>query len=123
VNATNIATATVDAVRARLSCAPQLNIKTDGPLDLKIDCSRAAVKGSRCAAAVVRLPRIRGQRVVGVVVTAGGRRLKSVRGRDVRQVVVPRASRKPFVVRIRLRMSGKGAKARRITLTRRVAGC
>jgi hypothetical protein len=48
VNATNIATATVDAARARLSCAPQLNVKSDGPLDLRIECSKATARGTRC---------------------------------------------------------------------------
>jgi hypothetical protein len=47
VVATNIATATVDATRARLSCAPQLNVKSDGPLDLRIVCSQPASKTSR----------------------------------------------------------------------------
>jgi pimeloyl-ACP methyl ester carboxylesterase len=48
VVATNIATATVDATRARLSCAPLLNVKTDGPLDLRIECSRTTARGARC---------------------------------------------------------------------------
>jgi pimeloyl-ACP methyl ester carboxylesterase len=43
VVATNIATATVDATRARLSCSPQLNVKTDGPLDLRIVCAKRVV--------------------------------------------------------------------------------
>ena len=38
VNATNIATATIDATRARLGCSPNLNITTDGPLTLTINC-------------------------------------------------------------------------------------
>jgi dienelactone hydrolase len=48
VVAANIATATVDATRARLSCAPQLNVQTDGPLDLRIECRRPSARRGRC---------------------------------------------------------------------------
>jgi pimeloyl-ACP methyl ester carboxylesterase len=126
VSAVNIASATVDAARAGLSCAPQLSIKSDGPLDLKIDCVRAqsAVRAARCSSSVsLRLPRVRGQRVVGAVVTRGGKRIAAAHGRNLRAVKVRRVSRSAFAVRVKLRTSGKGSKARRITLTRRIAAC
>lgn len=121
VVATNIATATVDARRARLSCAPTLNVQSDGPLDLRIDCSGLAVKGARCANRVAfRLPRVRGARMVRVVITRRGRVLRSARGRDIRRVTLRRSSRRSYSVRIKLRTSERG---KTVTLTRRVRGC
>ena len=50
VNATNIATATVNAPRAQLDCGRQivLNVKSDGPLNLTIDCSGSRGAAERC---------------------------------------------------------------------------
>jgi hypothetical protein len=128
VVATNVASATVDAARARLSCAPTLNVKSDGPLDLRIDCSSKPAKpkvlGKRCASSVAfRLPRVSGQRVVGVTVSRKGHRLKRVKGHNVRSVSVRRVSRRAFSVRLQLQTSGTGANARRVTLLRRVGSC
>jgi hypothetical protein len=124
VVATNVAGATVDAARARLSCAPLLNVKSDGPLDLRIDCSRAVVKAASCSNSVAfRLPRVSGQRVVSVVISRNGRRLKTLKGRNVRSVTLRRVSRRAFSVRVEMRTSGGGGKVRRLTLVRRVSGC
>jgi pimeloyl-ACP methyl ester carboxylesterase len=42
ITATNIATVTIDARRARVSCRVKLNIQSDGPLKVKLaDCPRA----------------------------------------------------------------------------------
>jgi pimeloyl-ACP methyl ester carboxylesterase len=38
VHATNVASATIDARRAHLSCHPKLDVQSDGPLNLKIAC-------------------------------------------------------------------------------------
>jgi hypothetical protein len=124
VVATNVATATVDAARARLSCAPELNVKSDGPLDLRIECSKPVAGPARCSSSVAfRLPAVRGQRVVSVVVSRNGKRLKTVRGRNVRSVSLRRISRGAFSVRVQMRTSGTGGNARTVTLVRRVAGC
>ena len=124
VRAQNLASATVDARRARLSCSPELVIESDGPLDLRIACTAAAVKGASCASSVaLRLPRVRGQRIVAVRVSRGRRTVKLARGSDLRRVVVRRVSRKAFRVRLTLRAAGGGKPARRITVTRRVAAC
>jgi pimeloyl-ACP methyl ester carboxylesterase len=121
VVATNIATATVDAARARLSCAPQLNVKSDGPLDLRIDCTRSAVKGARCTSRVsFRLPRVKGARVVRAVATRRGHVVVRAKGRNLRSLSIRRVSRKGFAVRVTLTTSKKG---KRVTLLRRVAGC
>ena len=121
VVATNIATATVDAARARLSCAPQLKVQSDGPLDLRIDCSRRAVKGARCSSRVAfRLPRVKGARVVRAIVKRKGRTLATVSGRNIRTLALKRVSRRGFSVRIVLGTSSKG---KRVTLVRRVSGC
>jgi hypothetical protein len=125
VVATNVGGATVDAARARLSCAPLLNVTSDGPLDLRIDCSRAVVKAAAaCSNSVAfRLPRVSGQRVVTVVVSRNGRRLKTLKGRNVRSVTLRRVSRNAFSVRVEMRTSARGGKVRRVTLIRRVSGC
>jgi hypothetical protein len=124
VVATNVAAASVDAARARLSCAPQLNVKSDGPLDLRIQCSNAVVAGARCTNSVVfRLPVVRGQHVVSVIVWHKGKRLEVVRGQNVRRVSVRRVSDQTFSVRVQLRTGGTGSKARTVSVGRRVAGC
>jgi hypothetical protein len=121
VEAKNVATATVDARRAGLSCNPQLAVNSDGPLDLRIDCAPAP--RARCASRLaLRLPRIRGRRVVGATVTMRGRVLKRARGRDLRRISLPRPTRRAFKLRIRLRLS-EGGKTRTVTVLRRYGGC
>jgi hypothetical protein len=123
VKAANIASASVDAARAGLSCAPELKIDSDGPLDLKIVCA-GAVRASGCASSItLRLPRVRGQRLVSAKVSRHGRTLTLKRGRDLRSVKVARLSYRAFSVRVVVRTSGKGSRARRVTVTRRIAAC
>jgi pimeloyl-ACP methyl ester carboxylesterase len=112
VHATNVSAAVVDARRARLSCAPQLEIT--GEVALTIDCGR--VKPAACAAAVrVRLPRVRGQRATAV----SGSHVRRARGHDLRRATIRRPSRRAFSVRIRMRTS----KGRIVVVKRRVAAC
>jgi hypothetical protein len=123
VKATNIETATIDARRALLTCAPSLDVTSDGPLSLQVSCP-AAKRAKKCTKRVsLRLPRVRGQRIVSVTVMRGKKRLKRVHGRNLRRVVVSRASRKAYAVRLYLRTSGTGKRARRIVVSRRIAGC
>jgi hypothetical protein len=112
VKATNVATAIVDARRARLSCAPKLDVTTDGPLDLRIDC--APLKAARCAR-TLKLPRVRGERNVAV----SGAHVKRARGHNLRRAVIRRPSGGAFTVRMRVRTSG----GRTIAVSRRVAAC
>lgn len=104
VRATELAAATVDLRRARLSCAPEVDLRSDGPLDLRLACAAGRRRPvARCSRAVaVRVPRVRG-RVVRVAVTRGGRVLARARGRRVRAVVVRRPTRRAFAVRVRVR--------------------
>jgi pimeloyl-ACP methyl ester carboxylesterase len=121
VVATNIATATVDAARARLSCAPQLNVKSDGPLDLRIDCTKSVVKAARCTNRVAfALPRVKGARIVRAVVTRRGKVIARAKGRNLRSLSLKRVSHKAFSVRITLTTS---AKDKRVTVVRRVSPC
>jgi hypothetical protein len=114
VKATNVSAAVVDARRARLSCAPQLDVTSDGPLNLQIDC--APVKARRCAKTVAqKLPRVKGERNVAV----SGAHVRRARGRNLRRAVVRRPSRGAFTVRISVRTSG----GRSIAVRRRVAAC
>src|SRR3954447_5014149 len=70
VTATNLTTATVDAPRARVFCAPELAVEGDGPFGLRIACraARAAPRGKCAARVTVRLPRVRGRRLVAATV-------------------------------------------------------
>ena len=120
VTATNVATATVDSRRARVSCAPTLELKSDGPLDLRIACPRPrTTRTARCAAAVrLRLPRVRGGRVTRAIVRHGRKRVLVRRGRNLRALRVRRVSPKAHSVRIELRTT-KG----KVRITRRVGAC
>jgi pimeloyl-ACP methyl ester carboxylesterase len=115
VKATNVASAVVDARRARLSCAPQLDVTSDGPLDLRLDCAPLHA-AKRCARSVaVRLPRVRGERNVAV----SGKRVRRSHGRNLRRAIIRRSSRRSFVATIRMRTS----KGRTVVVRRRVAAC
>jgi dienelactone hydrolase len=120
VRARNVAAATVDARRARLTCTPELAIDSDGPLALTIACAAPPVR--RCSARVVlRLPRVRGRRLVAATVTYRGRAIKHVRGANLRRVVVRRPTRASFSLRVRARADGR--RRTTVTLVRRFAAC
>jgi len=122
VRATNVATATVDARRARLSCNPQLDIQSDGPLDLRIAC-QPAPRARRCSSRLsLPLPRLRGRRLVRATVMFRGRVVKRSRGRHLRRISLRRPSRGAFSLRVRVRTGG-GKKARTVTVVRRYAPC
>jgi hypothetical protein len=119
VTATNVAAAEVDARRARLSCAPEVALRSDGPLDLRIACP---ARRRRCATRLrLALPKVKGRRIVAVTVTRKGKRVTRVRGRNLRRVTIKRPGRKAFVVRIRATSSGRPA--RTVTVVRRVSAC
>jgi len=123
VRTTGIAAATVDARRARLSCAPTLDVRADGPLDLRIACP-PVTRPRRCAP-VLRLavPRVRGRRVVAVRITRNRRVVRQVRGRDLRRVSVRRSSRRAFSLRLRVTTNRAGGRARIVTVVRRYRAC
>jgi hypothetical protein len=122
VTATNVGAATVDARRAGLSCAPRLDLRSDGPLNLRMECP--PLRTRRCTKRVLlTLPRVRGQRVVQADVRYRGKRVRRARRRDIRHVAVRRVTTRAFTLRVYLRTSGGGRKARRIVLVRRIARC
>jgi hypothetical protein len=123
IDAKNLAAATVDTRRARLSCSPLVDVRTDGPFDLRLECPpprAASRRAKRCARTVrVRLPRVKGRRIVSVVATRNTRRVKRVRGRNVRSIVVRRPTRRAFALRIRARTNRGGT----VSVLRRFRGC
>ena len=130
VDATNVSAAVVDTARARVSCAPTLDLKTDGPLDLGLRCVQQPAASSpaaarRCSKRVkLRLPKVRRSRVVRVIVTRWGHKVQRVRGRSLRSVRVRRATRRSFKVKLALRVRARKApKFRRVVVTRRIARC
>jgi len=121
VAATNLASATVDARRARLSCAPQLDVRSDGPLDLRIVC--APTPAARCARTItVALARVLGRRIVEATVRHGARTLTRRRGLDLRRLILRRPTTGAFSLRVTLRTDG-GRDARRVTVLRRYRAC
>jgi hypothetical protein len=123
VRATNVASAVVDAHRARVSCAPLLDIKTDGPLDLRIACPPVPVRRTCASTVRIALPRVRGHRVVAVEVLRGRRAIRRARGRDLRTVTLRRPTRGAFALRVRLRTDGGRGATRTVTLLRRYPAC
>jgi hypothetical protein len=121
VTATNVATATIDAARAGITCAPAIELKSDGPLDLRIACPPPAKRArtATCAAKLrIKLPRVKRARVTRATVTRGGRRVLDRKGRNLRTISVRRGTRKAYTLRIKLSTT-RG----RVTLTRRIAAC
>jgi hypothetical protein len=128
VRASGLASAVVDARRARVGCAPAIDLQSDGPLDLRIACTplepRRTPASAGCAAGKrlrVKLPAVRGRRVTRAAVLRRGKVLRRVRGRDLRRVAVRRPTRKAFTLRIRLRTSGK--RPATITVVRKIRAC
>lgn len=121
VRATNVARAVVDARRARVSCAPRLDVVSDGPLDLRIACPPPPPRRACQTTLRIALPRLRGRLIAAVDVLLGRRTIRRARGRDLRTVVVPRPSRRAFTLRVVLRAAG--TPARTVTVLRRYRAC
>jgi hypothetical protein len=123
VRATNAAAATIDGWRARVGCAPALDVTSDGPLDLRIECARVASRRACTPSVVLRLPRVRGRRVVSVTVTRGGRVVRRARGRNLRSVRVRRPTRRAFALRVAMRTRGARSGPARVVVLRRFGSC
>jgi pimeloyl-ACP methyl ester carboxylesterase len=125
VSAINVATATVDAGRARLNCSPTLVVHSDGPLDLRVVCPPPHTGRLPSCSSSVRLilPRVRGARIVEVVVMRRRRHLRGVHGRNLRSVAFHRVTRRAFSVRVYMFVRGRHVKLRRIVLIRTVPPC
>jgi glucodextranase-like protein len=126
VNASNVAAATIDAARARVSCAPELALKADGPLALTIACppAKRAPTSGRCSKRVtIRLPRVRGRRLVAARVSRGRKVLTRVHGKNLRRVRVRRPTRRAFTLRVHARTRGHGKRLVTVSTSRRFAAC
>ncbi len=125
VRATNVATATVDAKRARVSCSPTIDVQSDGPLDLRIAC--AAPK--RCKSRrnfTVTLPRLRGaarrDRYTRITVKVGKRRAVTRRlkgGRRSGRVDLRGLS----AGRVKVTITGRTARGRTVRVVRTYRTC
>ena len=104
VNARNVRTATIDAPRARVSCAAKLNVKSDGPLDVVLaECSAGLPKPAECVDRrrfSFRLHHYQHTRMVRVRVYVNNKRVLSKRGRDIRRVTIRRLPPERFNVKI-----------------------
>ncbi|HEX8208141.1 MAG TPA: dienelactone hydrolase family protein [Solirubrobacteraceae bacterium] len=134
VTATDVRSATIDVRRARVDCAADLRITTNGPLDLRLagcgETIRVAAGSTRAVCASRRVFRIHPQRwvprrrrvkVVRARVVVNGRRVKvrrDRRGRLVARVDLRGLPRGRFTVRIVARLrSGKVVRVRRVYRT------
>ncbi|MEA2458562.1 MAG: hypothetical protein QOC95_1534, partial [Thermoleophilaceae bacterium] len=123
VTATNLRTVTVDAARARVSCNPKVNLKSDGPTEvivagcpLKLPSSRACVDRRRFS---FKLHHARRARVVAVEVFVNGKRKLRRHAHDIKRVTLKRLPKKRFKVKIVATQSG-GSK---LISTRTYRGC
>ncbi len=117
VTTTNLTSAVVDARRARLSCTPQLELHTDRPLNLTIDC---ATPVRACARSVtLRLPHVEGRRFTRVTATRKGRTLKVRIGRDLRSITLKR----PTGHALSIRLTARTHSGLKVTTTRRLPAC
>ncbi|MEA2123225.1 MAG: hypothetical protein QOI80_7 [Solirubrobacteraceae bacterium] len=113
VTATDVATAVVDARRARVSCHPDVDLSAAPGLVLTVKC--APLKRCR-STVVVRLPHLGGG-IKRVVVRRNGRKVQLVRrGRSVR---VRRGGRGAVRLRVTVRTRG----GRTVTIVRRFVAC
>jgi hypothetical protein len=120
VRATNISRAFVDARRAKVSCAPRLDLVSDGPIDLRIACPAPVTR--HCAARIrIPLPRLRGRRIAAVVVYRGGRVVHRASGRNLRTVSFARPSLHAFTLRVVAYAAGTPVRA--VTIVRRYRAC
>jgi hypothetical protein len=125
ISATNVGTVTVNALRAKVTCAAKLQVESDGPLDVVLGgCGGAAKLPSarRCVDRrkfSFRLHHARGARVVRVVAFVNGKRKLRVRGRHIKRITLKRLPRRKFVVRI-VATQNTGSK---LVSTRRYKGC
>ena len=92
VSATNVASITVDAARARIDCSAALNVVSDGPLKVNlVDCPGGGgllrlPSSRRCRSLrrlTIHIRRRRGTRVTAVKVFVNGRRRAARRGRNL----------------------------------------
>jgi hypothetical protein len=116
---------TVDAPRARVTCAAKLMLETDGPLDVILGGCGGAGKlpsATRCTDRrkfSFRLHHARGARVVRVEAFVNGKRVKRARGRSIKRLVLRRLPQGKFTVRI-VATQNTGSK---LISTRRYKGC
>jgi hypothetical protein len=92
IHATNVASITVDAARARVDCAAALHVVSDGPLKVNLgDCPGAGgvlglPSARRCRSLrrlTLHIRRRRGTRAIAVKVFVNGRRRAARRGRNL----------------------------------------
>ena len=123
VDATNLSKVVVDAPRARLSCNPKVNLKSDGATDVVIGgCAPPLPPRRRCVDRrkfTFKLHHARRSRVVDVVVYVNGKRRLHRRGRNITRVTLKRLPKKRFKVRI-VATQSRGSK---LISTRTYRGC
>jgi pimeloyl-ACP methyl ester carboxylesterase len=110
VTATNLRTVTVDATRARVSCNPKVNLKSDGPTQVIVGgCPLALPQVRACVDRrkfAFTLHHARRARVVAVEVFVNGKRALRRHGHDIKRIVLKRLPRGKFTVKIVATQSG-----------------
>ncbi len=116
----NLASVTVDAVRAKLSCAPTIDVQGSPMPAITLTCA-PTVRPACAPAVAMKLPRVRGHHIVRAQVLRGTRPLLTRKGKDLRALTIRRPTTRAFTVRLKLTVSGR--KARTVTVTRSFKRC
>ncbi len=123
VTATNLRTVRVDASRARVSCNPKVNLKSDGPTDVIVAGCKLALPPNRACVDrrkfSFKLHHARRARVVAVDAFVNGKRKLRRRGHNIKRITLKRLPQKRFRVKIVATQSG-GSK---LISTRKYRGC
>jgi hypothetical protein len=122
VTAANVRTVTVATKRAKVSCAPKVNVKSDGPLAVVLGGCGKKLLPKRCTDRRkfrFRLHHAKRARVVRVVVYINGKRKLRRRGHNIKRITLRRLPKKRFKVRIVATQSSGG----QLVSTRVYKGC
>jgi hypothetical protein len=134
ITATNVSAVTVDPTRARVDCAAQLNVHSDGPLLVTLDgCGRAVAFTRGAASRTVACTSLRhftirprhpaGTRLIAATVLVGGRRVRTVHAHgargSLRVITVDLRGRLRATVSVAVVMHLRGPGGRMRTITDR----
>jgi hypothetical protein len=123
VKATDVRTVTIDTRRAHVSCAPKLNVKSDGPIDVVLGgCGKGLLPARACVDRrkfSFTLHHAKRARVVRVAAYVNGKRKLLKHGRNIRRITLKRLPKKKFKVRI-VATQSSGAE---LISTRTYRGC
>jgi hypothetical protein len=95
VTATNVGTVTINARRAKVSCRARVNLRSDGPTDVRLTgCGGLPKRCTDRRKFRFRFKHPRGVKVKRVVVRINGKRTQARRGRNIRSLRIRKLPRR-----------------------------